>query len=887
MVAMLKQLVARAVAFLRRAHADRDFARELESHVEMLTADNIARGMSPAEARRAARVKVGAQSSLALQHRDARGLPIVEDLLQDVKFAARLIARDTWFSAAAVVAIALGIGANTMGFTIINAAFLRGFQFEDADRLQHLSWRPATGRRLAASHADLEDWRAGLRSFSGLGAYSFGAINISDDHAAPEQTQGAWVTANQFDVLRQRPLLGRAFLPGEDRRGADPVVIIGYEIWNNRFAQDPNVLGRVLRINGQPATIVGVMPQRMKFPDNSELWVPFIATDAQLARDSRMLGVIGRLADGIGRDRAAAELDAVARQMIAANAAVMKDVSGGQVETLLERYLGGMARPMFVTIMGAVSFVLLIACANVANLLLSRAIYRSREVAVRYSLGATRWRVVRQLLIESLALSSLGGVAGLALAMIGVKAFDAAVQVAQPPYWLSFAIDYRVLAYVAATCVATGILFGLAPALHVSRDDHHDALKEGGRGTMGQRRAGRFGSGLVVAELALTVVLLSGAGLMVRSFFIMYASDPGFRVDGLTRMRMQLPPSNYPTAEARLHFFDQLAPRIAAIPGVTASAITTSVPPLDDVEWRFAIEGQSDVEDERRPFVGTVTISPAYFDTLGVAITRGRAFDQRDGSAGAEHVIISQVMADRYFGAEDPLGRRLRFVPRRDENGMAPQPWRTIVGVSAPFQQGSTDEAFRSAVVYLPLRQSAPRTTSLLIRSALPPASVMTAVREVVQSIDADQPVFSIQTAAWLLAEERSFHRIFGVLFGVLAAIALTLSAVGIYGVMAYAVTQRTQEIGVRMAVGAQRWQVSWLFLKRGLTQLFLGLALGIPAALALATVVRFNLVEIEPNDPVTMMAMIALLVSVAVASCLIPVRKAARVDPMTALRSE
>jgi predicted permease len=883
----IRDFTARLRTVLQRSRADREFDQELQSHVDMLTDDNLARGMAPDEARRAARLRVGSSSSLSMRHRDARGLPWLEDVIQDLRFAGRLIGRDKGFSAAAVIAIALGIGANAMGFTIINAAFLRGFQFEAADRLQHLSWRLQNGRRQSASYTELEDWRARLRSFSALGGYMFSAINISDDHAPPEQTQGAWIGANFFDVLRQRPLLGRAFLPGEDQRGADPVVIIGHEIWSNRFARDPNVLGRTLRINGREATIVGVMPQRMKFPDNSELWVPLIPTDAQLARDSRGVGVIGRLADGVDRERAAAEVDAVARQMISAHVDVMKNITGGQVETLIARYLGGQARPMFITIMGAVSFVLLIACANVANLLLSRAIYRSREVAVRYSLGATRWRVIRQLLIESVALSSLGGVLGLVLAGAGINAFDAAVQIAQPPYWLSFAIDYRVLAYVAAICVITGIVFGLAPALHISRDDQHDALKEGGRGTMGQRRAGRFGNGLVVAELALTVVLLSGAGLMVRSFFIMYQSDPGFSVEGLTRMRMQLPPSNYPTAEARLRFFDQLAPRLAAIPGVTASAMTTSVPPLDDAEWQFAIDGAPEVEDERRPWVATVTISPSYFETLGVAMIGGRDFDDHDGTAGAEHVVINQVMADRYFAGENPVGRRIRFLPRRDEFGTVPQPWRTIVGVSARFQQGSTDEAFYSPIVYLPLRQAPPRTTSLLIRSALPPANVMTAVRGAVQSIDADQPVFSIQTLAWLLAEERSFHRIFGTLFGVLAVIALTLSAVGIYGVMAYAVTQRTQEIGVRMAVGAQRWQVSWLFFKRGLTQLILGLALGVPAALALATVVRFNLVEIEPNDPVTMFAIIAILVSVSMASCLIPVRKAARVDPVNALRAE
>ena len=886
MVARFKQWAARASAMFRRSHDDRDFEQELASHVEMLTDDKIASGMSPEEARRAARVRVGGASSLALQHRDARGLPIVEDLVLDITFAMRLIARDKWFSAAAVIAIALGIGANAMGFTIVNAAFLRGFSFERADRINVISWQTSPGRRGTSSFRDLEDWR-GATAYSAIGAYTYGAVNISDDHAAPEQTQGSWITANLFEVLRQPPQLGRTFVAGEDVPGAAPVVILGDSLWTSRFARDPNVIGRTLRINGAPATVVGVMPARMKFPDNSEIWMPFVPTGPQLARDSRLLTVIGRLADDASDERALAELQAIATRVINDHAGDTKGLSGVLIQTLLERYLGGLARPMFITVMGAVTFVLLIACANVANLLLSRAIYRSREVAVRYSLGATRFRIVRQLLAESIALSCLGGALGLVLAAAGINAFDAAIQAAQPPYWLRFAIDYRVLTYVAATCVIVGILFGLAPALQITRDDQHQALKDGGRGAMNQRRASRFGAGLVIAELALTVVLLSGAGLMVRSFFIMYWSDPGFPVEGLTRMRMQLPPSNYPTADARLRFFDQLAPGLTAIPGVSAATITTSVPPLDDVEWQVVIEGQPDVDDERRPYIGSVTISPTYFKTLGVAMKQGREFDASDGAAGAENVIISQVMADRFFAGGDPIGRRIRFIPRRDEFGVAAQPWRTIIGVCAPFQQGSVDDAFMSPVIYLPLRGAAPRTTSLLIRSNLPPVTVMSEVRKVVQAIDADQPVFSIQSAEWLLAEERSFHRIFGTLFGVLAAIGLILSAVGIYGVMAYAVTQRTQEIGVRMAVGAQRWQVSWLFLRRGLLQLAAGLALGVPAALGMAMVVRFNLVEIEPTDPVTLIAIVSILAAVAVAACLMPVRKASRVDPVIALRAD
>jgi len=882
-----KQFMARSVAMFRTSAADQDFAQELESHVEMLTADNIAAGMSPAEARRAARITLGAASSLAVQHRDARGLPVIEDLLQDLKFALRLIARDKWFSAAAVMAIALGIGANTVGFTIVNAAFIRGFSFERAEELHAVSWRPTRGRRLPSSVMDLEDWRSQSRSFKELAASTFGAINISDDHAPAEQTQGSRVTANLFEVLRQRPLFGRTFAPGEDLAGAEPVVIIGYEIWTKRFDRDPNVIGRILRINGSPATIIGVMPERMKFPENagSELWVPFIAAEARQARDARLLSVFGRLADGVTKEQASTEIDGIAQRIITAHPEVVNSVVGGQVETLLERFLNGAAPRMFKVIMGAVIFVLLIACANVATLLLSRALYRSREVAVRYALGATRWRIVRQLLIESVALSSMGGLIGLAFATVGVGAFDAALHASGAPYWMRFTIDYRVLAYVAGVCVATGVLFGLAPALQVSRANPHDTLKEGGRGSAGSRGTGRLSNSMVVAELALTIVLLCGAGLMLRSFVALYAIPPGFDVTGLTRMRMQLPPSTYPTPEARLRFFEQLLPKVSAIPGVRHAAIASSVPPLDDEAWRFEINGRNYAVDEIRPFTATVTITPEYFDLLGVGMLRGRPLTEADGEPGAENIVISQVMANRFFRGEDPIGRQIRFMPRDDEP--APPNWRTIVGVAAPFLQGSADEAFKSAVVYLPLRQSAPRTTSLIVRSSLPPASVMMAVRGAVQSIDADQPVFAIETVASVFASERSMHGILATLFAVLGAIGLILSAVGVYGVMAYAVTQRTQEIGVRMAVGAQRWQVAWLFLRRGLWQLGVAMLIGLPAALGLAIVAQFRLVDVEPADPVTIISIVTVLGAVALTACLIPVRKAARVDPVIALRSD
>ena len=880
----LRRFVARARALFRTGELDRDFARELASHLEMLTDDNVRRGMTPEEARRQAAVTLGPASALQAVHRDVRGFRPVAELGQDLRFAARLMLRDRWLSAAAVAALALGIGANTVGFSIINAAFIRGFAFENADALHHISWRPLKGRRLASSVLDLEDWRR-ARSFTHLAASASGDVNISDDHAAPEQTQGARITANLFDVLGQRPLLGRTFAEGEDRRGAEPVVVIGYDIWTSRFARDAGVVGRIIRVDGRPATIVGVMPEGMKFPDDSEIWVPLVPADAELTREARLLSVFARLAPGITKREAAAEIDAVAQRILRDHPGLRTSAIGGQVETLQERFLNGAAPRMFVVIMGAVIFVLLIACANVATLLLSRAMYRSREVALRQSLGASRWRILRQLLVESVTLAGLGGLAGLALARYGLGVFDAAVQTTGAPYWLRFTLDSGVVFYVAGTCVATGVLFGLAPALHVLGEARHDGLKEGSRGVAGSRRAGRFGSAMVVGELALAVVLLCGAGLMLRSFAALYATDPGFTMDGLTRMRMQLPPSNYPTPEGRGRFFDRLLQRVTAIPGVSAAAFTTSTPPRDGEEWRFEIDTRRYTDDEPRAWTGAVAITPGYFDLLGVPIARGRDLDDADGGSGAAHVVVSHVFAERYLRGQDPIGRRIRFIPRDDEP--APQPWRTIIGVAAPFQQGSDSEAFRSPVVYLPLRESPPRSASLMIRSGLPPASVMAAVRSAVQAIDADQPVFAIETLVGVFENERSIYRIFSTLFALLAAIGLLLSAIGVYGVIAYAVTQRTQEIGVRMAVGARQWDVSWMFLRQGLVQLALALAIGLPAALGFGIIARFRLVEIGPSDPVTLIGVTLILAVVALIASVLPARAAARVEPITALRLE
>jgi putative ABC transport system permease protein len=887
MLTSLREALARVLALFRRDQLDREFHQEMELHVALLTDENIRRGMTPDAARRAAVARLG-PASLPEQHRDARGLPGVEAILLDLRFALRLLAKERWFSAAAIAALALGIGANATGFTIINAVFLRGLPFEDADRLYVVSWQNRAGRRANTSYVELHDWRTESRTFAGLAGFRYDILNISDDTAMPEQVDGTWLTADAFALLRQPPLLGRTFVSLDERPGADRVVIIGDTLWQRRYGRDPNVLGKTVRVNGEPATIIGVMPEGMQFPDQAELWGPIIPSDAERQRSARTLRVFGRLHDDVDRREAQAELSGIAQQLIAAYPDATKDLVGARVETFTERYIGGIGRPMFYTVMGAVSLVLLIACANVANLLLSRSAYRAREIAVRSALGATRGRVVRQLLLESLVLGFAGGSIGLVLAAAGVQAFASAMQ-GTLPYWIAFTVDYAVFGYVAVICVLTAMLFGLAPALHVSKSNANDVLKEGGRGQTGGQRVRRFSHAMVVAELALTIVLLVAAGLTVRSFAALYSADLGIDINGLMTMTVRLPESRYPTAEARRAFFDRLEPRLAGIAGVEAAAVTNGVPPLDGGERLLETERTVQSPGTRPVFVGTVTITPRFFDVVGVRLLGGRAFDGRDGAPGLETVIINERLATQFFPGEDPIGKRLRFTVREPVPGKAPDVWRTIVGVTPLIKHGSNSDFYINSVVYIPYRQESPASASLLVRSVLPAGSVMDAVGREVQTIDPDQPVLSIQTVAQLLEQDRWWYRTWGSLFAILAAIALTLSSIGLYGVMAYAVSQRTQEIGVRVALGADRRRVSWLILGRALRQIALGLAIGFAIALplALGRVMPGGLADMTPFDPVAIVGITALLTTVSIVACLVPIRRAMRVDPVVALRAE
>ena len=817
-------------------------------------------------------------------------------LFHDLRFALRIITKERWFTAVAVAALALGIGVNATVFTLVNAVLIKGLPFKDSAQLYMLGpKRPADGGTSGLSMQELQEYRAQSQTFAGLAGFSGGNFNLADERGFPEQANGSNLTANAFRVLGQAPLLGRDFVDGEDKRGAERVVILGYTLWKNRYGADQGVIGRPIRVNGEPATIVGVMPDNMRFPTNAAMWMAFQpAADEQ--RSNRPLQIFGRLRADSSFGQAQAEIQRIAAGHATKYPDTNKELTTALVQTFNQRFNGGPIRQIFLAMMGAVGFVLLIACANVANLLLSRSTNRAREIAVRFAMGATRWRVVRQLLVESVVLGAIGGGLGLLLSLGGVRAFDAAVADVGKPYWIQFTTDWTVIGYLAAICVLTGVLFGLAPALQVSRTSVSDVLKEGGRGNSGSRRARWMSGMMVVVEIALTIILLTGAGVMTRAFLALYRDDIGIKTDYLMTMRLVLPGTKYPKPEVRQEFFDRLAPRLAGVAGAESVALATNIPPQGGGRRLLEIEGGKQTAGADWPEVTTVTAGPNYFETLGAPIRAGRGFNDTDGKPGFETVVINQRFAQLMFPGEDPMGRRIRF-PARQPNAppptgpaaanQTPPVWRTIIGIAPTLRHGSPQDAQPPAVAYIPMRQESPGFAMLLIRSRIDPTTMMTSVRREVQAIDQDQPVFTVQTMEQLLAQQRWPFVVFGTLFVTFAVIALVLAAVGLYAVMAYSVTQRTQEIGVRMALGAGTPQVSWLILRRGLIQLAIGLTIGLTGAWFATAVLPTQIVGNNPNDPRMFSFVTAVLVVVALAACLIPARRATRLDPLVALRNE
>jgi predicted permease len=809
-------------------------------------------------------------------------------LRQDIRFATRILLKERWFTALAAAVLALGIGANNTVFTLVNAVLLRGLPFDHPDQIVRVTTRDVRGRESGISLPDFEDWRRSAQTFSGLSFVWSGAFNISDEGRVPEQYPGAYVSANFFKMLRVAPVLGRDFGAEDDGPGGPPVAMLANSLWKQRYGGDPAVLGRVIRLNGLAATVIGVMPEGMKFPNNDEIWLPasqIPPTIRQLPRQARNYIAIGRLRDDVTLEQTGAELRAIGAQLARQFPDTNKDLAP-YARRFIDTVTGSQLKLVFWSLMGAVAFVLLIACANVANLLLARAAGRSNEISVRVALGATRWQIIRQLLIESIALAFVAGVVGLLLSVGGIKWFDAETQNVGKPYWMVFAMDWRTFAFLLGVCAATGIVFGLAPALHVSRTNVTEMLKEGGRTGSGGVRARRWTTALVMGEVALTLVLLAGAGFMMRSFLAAYSMDMGLDTSRLLTMQMILPNRKYPQQEDRVRFLQQVEDRLSTTADVAGVSTASNPPAGGGAQLRVDVEGGRGASGDARAVVTMVSVGTRYFDALGLRVA-GRPFSELDGRSGRQVAIVNQRFAETYFAGQSPIDHRIRLVEDRPAAPAAE--WLTIVGLVPNVRQRGAEENRIDPVVYTPHPQNADmtRTAVLLARTRGEPASASQALRQAIRAVDPDMALYNVRTMDELLAQQRWPFRVFGTMFSVFAFIALVLSAVGLYGVTAYSVTQHTREIGVRMVLGAQPGQVVWLFLRRGLLQLGVGLAIGVVGAFGVGRLLQSLLVGTSPRDPVTLASIVTLLILIGVSACAWPARRATRLDPVVALRHE
>jgi len=803
----------------------------------------------------------------------------------DITHGARLLAKDRGFTLAAAVTLALGIAVNVLVFTLLNGALLRDLPFSDPDRIVDIRvfHRDRPRQPMSeASYLDARDWNAAVASFDGIGAADEQTMNVSEEGRPAERFEGAFISGNGFSLIGARPVLGRDFRAEDDRIGATPVVMLGHHVWHSRYAADPAIVGRTIRVNGIPSVVIGVMAEGFGFPGTAEIWQPLAQLSAEERDDRsyRALYAFGRMRAGVTIEQATADVGRVMTGL----AARYPDTNR-QTEPRLAPFrvgIGAPIRALFSALMGAVAFVLLIACANVANLLMARAAGRAREVTVRMAMGASRWRIVRQLFVESLLLATLAGAAGLGLSMAGVRLFWASAADSHPPYWLRFPFDFRVFGYLAAVCLGTSILFGLLPALQTARTSLVQVLNDASRGATGGRSR-RWSGALVVGQIALTLILLAGAMAVVQNAVALTRVDAGVDTARLIRLRLDLPATRYATPESRVALYRRLEDRFTA--GRYRAALA-NVPPLAGGRLReIDVSGRSAAPGARAT---QLSIGNGYFETLDTRPVQGRSFTRGDGEAGRGAAIVNERFAALFFPGENPIGQRIRSAdPAGPGEQRRPGEWMTIVGVAQNVRQRTPEDFGFDPVVYVPYAFDVVSNMNVLLRTDGDQAAAAAALRAEVSAIDPDLPLFDVRTVDDLLYFQRWGQRVFGTMFGVFATLALLLAAVGLYAVTAYAVAQRTREFGVRVALGAPATHVAWLAARQTSVQLACGILLGLLGAFALSGVIPAFLSASRAGDPAFLTMVTLLVIAVAALACFVPTRRAVRVDPVVALRNE
>ena len=797
----------------------------------------------------------------------------------DLRFGARILRKNPSSTAFSVVALALGIGLTAMMFSIVYGAILRGLPFPDAEQIMHLerSNLSADISSMEVTMHDFADWRAQQTSFEDLGAYYTGTVNVSIDQSA-ERYDGAFITPSALAMLRITPFMGRLMREEELQPGAEPVILLAHNVWRDNFRSDPNIIGSSIRANGRPTTVIGVMPEGFHFPTNQDVWVPLPFDLLATPRgEGRTLEVVGRLKEGVSVDAAMVELSGIAKRLEIEYPETNRGIAP-IIQPFVREYIGAEPIALLYTMLGAVFFVLLIACANVANLLMSRAATRSKEVGIRTALGASKMRIVRQFLSEAVLLSLAGAAAGIAVAWLGIRLFNIAIVDAQPPFWIDIRIDPVVLTFVTIISLAAAFLSGLIPALNAARANVNDILKDESRGSS-SFSLGRISKGIVVFEIALSCGLLIASGLMIKSVTQLRTIDYGFPTENVFTARIGLPEAEYSDPASQVRFFDELLPRLQALPAASSAALTSVLPGLYAEGANFTLEGETYLEDRDVPIVRLAAVSPSYFDALSVQLRQGRVFTDQDREGALPVVIVNESFARRYFPDGDALGKRLQMGGRNSE-----QAARTIVGIAPDLFMSGVDNEDPEGI-YVPFAQSPRRFASVLLPARGEPLALTPDVRAAVLAIDSDLPIYFVDTLAKTIAQENWFYGVFGSLFMIFGFVALFLAGIGLYGVMATSVTQRTREMGVRMALGAQARDVLRLVMRQGLVQLAIGLVLGLGLALGLGNLLTIALFNVNPRDPMVFITIILFLSAAASLACFIPARRATRVDPMTALK--
>ena len=801
-------------------------------------------------------------------------------ILRDIRYGIRSLAKAPALALVATVALTLGIGLTAVMFSIIYGALMKGLPFDEGDRIvQMVRANPVNGSNgMGTPITDFVDYRDQQKTMSSFAAYYTGTVNVSGEVEA-ERFTGAFVTASAFELTRVRPLLGRTFQAGEDSPSGPRVAVLGYGMWQRRFGSDSAIIGKALRANGVPYTIIGVMPEGFRFPDDAAIWLPLQLDPVALQRgQGNWLTVAGRLKDGVTVEQATADVSAIAQRLATQYKETNENITASVMD-YVQAELGPEPRQLLYTMLGAVFFVLLIACANVANLLLDRAAHKSKDVGIRTALGATRGAVIRQFLTEAMVLSALGAVFGTILAWVGVNMFNRAIVDSQPPFFIDIALHPPVLLFVALVALGATMFSGIIPAYQSSRADLNEVLKDETRGSS-SLKIGKMSKALVVFEIALSCGLLVASGLMIKSVTKLKTMDPGFRTRDIFTARVGFP-ATYTDTVMQKRFHEQLRERLLQIPGARSAAIMAGLPAVGGNGGNFTVDGVTYNEDRDVPNSSWNAVSPGFFETFEIRAVKGRLLDETDREAGLPVAVINQAFAERYFEGKDPIGRRIRLGGRSST-----QQWMTIVGVVPTLYSGDPDEP-REAEFYVPLSQRHSSFASMAVQTTGNPLAITQQVRQAVASLNPDIPIYFVYSMEEAFARPTWFIRVFGTMFMIFGVIALFLASVGLYAVMSFAVSRRVREVGIRMALGAQSRDVVRMIFGQGAWQLGIGLVLGLGLAYGVANLLTIILFDVQPRDPSIFGSVVVVLALAGLSACLVPARRATRVDPLVALRAD